>query len=204
MYQGGAGGWVRGGVWYPPSHLLGEGSDTSEAGPGSHRVAGVGGYLRPGAHPIPIPYWGRRRGRSLPTLRARSVSLREPSLVGTLQIAASQPIRAELRSYFSKVSQNGIVSTKSHEKACHSPYSQNAVQKSPLEIPRFLFWPAFSPKELMVLFLTHGHVYCQNDEVSPDVHTSYVTRNERQIPPRCPQQAASGHRSSSGLARYSH
>ena len=51
-----------------------------------------------------------------------------------------------------KVSQNGQVSPKYIEKASHSPYIQNGLGKSPLEILRFPFWPAFSCKELMGLF----------------------------------------------------
>ena len=90
------------------------------------------------------------------------------------------------------------------EKACHSPYSQNGAQKSPLEIPRFPFYAAFSHKELMVPFLTSRHVYCQNDEVSPEC----TRRMSREVVVRYPhdvrRQAASGHRSSSDSARYSH
>ena len=69
-----------------------------------------------------------------------------------------------------KVSQNREVSTKSVEKACHGPYSQNAVQMSPLDFLGFPYSVAFSPKELMGRFDPYTHVYCQNDEVSPDVH----------------------------------
>ena len=56
-----------------------------------------------------------------------------------------------------KVSQNGIVSPKSSEKACHSPCFQNLVQKSPLEILGFPVWLAFSRKELM------GHFDARTD-----------------------------------------
>ena len=51
-----------------------------------------------------------------------------------------------------KVSQNDEVSTKYVNKASHSPYFQNAVQKSPLEFLRFLILLAFSHKELMGCF----------------------------------------------------
>ena len=75
-----------------------------------------------------------------------------PSLVLLEQIAASGPIRARFDLISCKVSQTAIVSPKSVEKACHSPYLQNGSQKSPLEFLRFLFWPAFSHKELI------GHI----------------------------------------------
>ena len=51
-----------------------------------------------------------------------------------------------------KHSQNGEVSPKSVEKACHSPYFQKAVKNSPLDFLRFPFPVAFSHKELMVPF----------------------------------------------------
>ena len=67
-------------------------------------------------------------------------------------IPASGPIRTRFNLRYTKVSQNGRVSPKSVEKACHSPCSQNGSQMSPLQILRFPIWPAFSPKELMTLF----------------------------------------------------
>ena len=48
-----------------------------------------------------------------------------------------------------KVSQNGRVSPRNVEKACHSPCLQNTVQKSPLDFLRFPVLLAFSHKELM-------------------------------------------------------
>ena len=81
-----------------------------------------------------------------------------------------------------KLSQNGQVSPKYVNKAYHSPCFQNAAQKSPLEILRFPFPDAFSHKELMGRFDPWSKVYCQNDEVSPDVHTRFtpdVTRSGR-------------------------
>ena len=65
---------------------------------------------------------------------------------------ASWPIRARFQLNIYKVSQNREVSPKYAEKASHSPYIQNGSQKSPLEIPRFPYFLAFSPKELM------GHI----------------------------------------------
>ena len=53
---------------------------------------------------------------------------------------------------FSKVSQNSEVSPEYVHKACHSPYIQNRLQKSPLDILRFPYFPAFSHKELLGLF----------------------------------------------------
>ena len=51
-----------------------------------------------------------------------------------------------------KLSQNRRVSPFLIEKACHSPYFQNGLQKSALEKLRFPFSRAFSHKELMGLF----------------------------------------------------
>ena len=64
-------------------------------------------------------------------------------------LPVSGPITARFDLIFHKVSQNGIVSPKMSHKACHSPCSQNRVQKSALEILRFPILRAFSHKELM-------------------------------------------------------
>ena len=114
-------------------------STRQRSGPGSPCRGWSGGLVHsaPGSHRPPTPL---RSG-------ARS------AVCGTLPgNAASWPIRARLRSISENVSQNDQVSPKSIKKACHSPYFQNRLQKSPLEILRFLFSPAFSPKELM------GHI----------------------------------------------
>ena len=66
--------------------------------------------------------------------------------------AASGPIRARFDLILVEYSQNREVSPKSVEKAYRSPYFQNELGKSPLEIPRFPFSPAFSAKELMGQF----------------------------------------------------
>ena len=66
--------------------------------------------------------------------------------------AASWPIGARIDLISRKLSQNGVVSPKYLEKACHSPYVQNGSRKSPLEFLRFPFSRAFSHKELMVPF----------------------------------------------------
>ena len=76
------------------------------------------------------------------------------------------------------------------EKACHSPYIQNGVQNSPLEILRFPILLAFSPKELMVPFMRYRAVLCQNDEVSPDVHTMSARERVADTPTMSVQQAA--------------
>ena len=83
-----------------------------------------------------------------------------PGPVGALQAppcpslanAHLGPIRARFHDILLKVSQNPIVSPKSVEKACHSPYLQNEAQKSPLDFLRFLYSSAFSHKELMAAF----------------------------------------------------
>ena len=84
----------------------------------------------------------------LPTLRARSAS-QEASLVGGwacgLDLARIEVISC-------KVSQNGGVSPRNVGKACHAPYFQNRLGKSPLEILRFPYLAAFSHKELMGYF----------------------------------------------------
>ena len=125
----------------------------------------------------------------------------QPLPVTSSSKAASQPIRARFHDISLKVSQKDEVSTEKCQKACHSPYSQNRLENSPLEFLRFPFSTAFSHKELMAFFDPYVHVYCQNDEVSPDVHTCTRTRKGRMIPPQSPQQAAPGDCSSSCSAR---
>ena len=87
-----------------------------------------------------------------PTLRARSVTLQVPSLVQDLADCRLLAIWARIDLIFQKLSQNGQVSLEYVEKASHSPYIQNGLQNSPLEILRFPLLPAFSHKELMTLF----------------------------------------------------
>ena len=62
---------------------------------------------------------------------------------------------------------------------------------SPLEILRFTISPAFSHKELMGHFEASLGLYCQNDEVSLDVHGRVRERVAR-YPTDPPQQAAPG------------
>ena len=104
-----------------------------------------------------LEWWGSELGRARPwyhPLRTLQV-LRGPlrcTRPSPRANAASWPIKARLTSKYCKVSQNGIVSPEYDEKASHSPYIQNASQKSALEILRFPFCSAFSPKELMGRF----------------------------------------------------
>ena len=141
--------YYAGGVWVggcgegntgTPSHLLEERSSTSEAGPVGPARAGVGGYWSSDARAVGTHPCGGPVGLGL------------PALPGSSQIAASWPITARIDLIYCKVSQNGQVSPKYSHKACHSPCSQNASQKSPLGILRFPVFAAFSPKELMVPF----------------------------------------------------
>ena len=90
-----------------------------------------------------------------------------------------------------KLSKNSEVSPKKSEKACHSPYFQKGVEKSPLDFLRFPFSVAFSRKELMVPFWRCLSVLCQNDEVSlmctPPMSREVVVR----YPHRHPQTSCS-------------
>ena len=79
---------------------------------------------------------------------------------------ASWPIRARFNLFYVKLSQNGEVSLKYVQKACHTPYFQNRPQKSPLEILRIPFSVAFSHKELMAYFSRGSGFIVKNDEVS--------------------------------------
>ena len=81
-----------------------------------------------------------------------------------------------------EVSQKRVVSLKYVNKACHSPYFQNAAVKSPLEILRFPFSIAFSHKELMGYFEATRGLIVKMTKCRLDVHTR--ARRGRQIPPR--------------------
>ena len=93
-----------------------------------------------------------------------------------------------------KSSQNREVSPKSVEKAYHSPYFQNRVRKSPLEILRFPFLPAFSHKELSGHFDPYVDIIVKMTKCRPNVHTRTCPRRGRSYPHRSPQQAAPGDR----------
>ena len=78
------------------------------------------------------------------------------------------------------------------------PIFQNGSQKSPLEILRFPYSAAFSPKELMGHFRPYPGHYCQNDEVSTVCTPWFSTRNGRRYPHGHPAASCSwGDRSSS-------
>ena len=153
---------------------------------GGHAAA----CARPSLHPPSGP------GRSL-----QGPPWCRPALPG---IPASWPIRARLRVHNLKVSQNGEVSPKSSHEASHSPYSQNGVQKSPLDFLRFPLLLAFSHKELMGLFCTQLGLYCQNDEVSPKCAPSHTRSGRTDTPTDHGSKLPSVVRSSSVLARASH
>ena len=144
-------GWCTGWVWYRVGIREGlyrvlpsrqgrptpSGGMTAKRAPEAHR-AGVGGHAVAPRDVRTHPSGPVGPGQALPG--------------APRAIAASGPIKARIEVILLKVSQNGIVSPENVEKACHSPYVQNGLEKSPLEILRFSFWPAFSHKELMVLF----------------------------------------------------
>ena len=138
----GIAGWVYGGLYRVPTRLLGEVLIPSGAGP--EALQG-------------LEWWGMRAGRSGLQTTHSSLPWRLPgpaSLSGPLPRAnpASGPIKARIDLISTKLSQNAEVSPKYVQKASHSPYSQNEVQKSPLGILRFPFSLAFSHKELMASF----------------------------------------------------
>ena len=118
------------------------GAPDSEAGPGRPAGPGVGG-LECRVRPSPVPT------HSDPCRVSGPAPLVQASPRAK---APSGPIRARLRSISWKLSQNGRVSPKYVEKACHSPCLQNELKNSPLEILRFPILLAFSHKELMVPF----------------------------------------------------
>ena len=138
------------------------------------------------------PAPGTAAGTALhPPLRG-PVSLAQASLpwCRTLQIAASWPIRARLRVISPKVSQNGQVSPKSSEKASRSPYFQNGLGKSPLDISRIPFLLAFSHKELMAHFSRWSRLLVKMTKCRPDVHPN-VREVDGQIPPPDPATSCS-------------
>ena len=141
-YQGGYTGWCTGWVYrgsttQPSSTLLEEPNQRSgPRNPCRGGVGGLGGRTGDGGGYGPET-----------TLRARSVPAAPPCLrTSECRLTAN---RARFQQYSSKVSQNDEVSTEYVNKACHSPYSQNDAQMSPLEILRFPYSVAFSGKELM-------------------------------------------------------
>ena len=123
-----------------------EGSITSEAGPEGPAGAWSGGLWSLGACPCV-----RRRGRLLGPPWHCQGPLPAVAVPGPLECRL-WPNKARFHDISCKVSQKARVSSKSVEKACHSPYIQNGLEKSPLDFLRFLFSSAFSHKELMGCF----------------------------------------------------
>ena len=93
---------------------------------------------------------------------------------------------ARFRRINPKVSINLGVSPKKRDEACHTPYIKKRVVKSALEILRFPILSAFSHKELLVPFLTLGRYFCQNSDMSTNVHTCTRTGNATAVGRRAP------------------
>ena len=123
-------GWVLGGAipgtTQPPCTARGAQACTAKRAPEGPARAWSGWYM---------PGWARVPRT---TLRARSVTPGPLPVLGT-RFRRLLANKARFTLILLKVSQNGRVSRKYVEKACHSPYLQNSVQKSPLEILRFPF-----------------------------------------------------------------
>ena len=102
----------------------------------------------------------------------------------TSQNAASGPLGRDSMTFPVKLVKTLKCRRKVRKRPAIVPISQNGVEKSPLGILGIPYSVAFSHKELMVPFGARLVLYCQNDEVSPDVHPWFWTRKGRQIPPR--------------------
>ena len=166
MYADGGTGWgVPGGYgdgWVPGEGYTGyypaaRGEvQIQRSGPRKPRRGWSGWYLELGR-----PTYGQMKVNKGPgtaagtaprtTLRARSVPPGALPVLGPSECRLTAN-RARISLILLKVSQNGEVSWKSVEKACHSPYLQKRSQKSPLDFLRFPFSVAFSHKELMGRF----------------------------------------------------
>ena len=132
-WLGGYTGWVLPQPTQPATAARRTPGAPSGAGPGSPAGARVGGVRGPGitgdgGGTVLVPPYGP--GRSSPA---------GPPCTRTSQNAALQPITARFHQIYCKVSQNGQVSLKYHQKACHSPCFHFDLRKSPLEILRFPF-----------------------------------------------------------------
>ena len=164
-YQGGVYRVLPGGLYRVPTHrtpaLLGEQTLPAKRAPeGLQGLEWVGRVQRANG----------RRGRVLYHPSGPVGATRGPPCTGPLECRPG-PIEARIDLILWKLSQNAEVSPKYVEKACLSPCSQNEAQKSPLDFLGFPVSTAFSHKELMGRSDPHGDIYCQNDEVSPVVHT---------------------------------
>ena len=132
--------WVGGGVYRYQGPTRQAPTLTAKRAPEAPcRGAGVGGQGGC-AH-------GSRYARTPPSGPGRPC--RPPWVLPGLSGPASWPIRARFDLISQEYSKNGQVSPKSVEKASNSPYFQNGLRKSPLEILRIPFSLAFSHKELM-------------------------------------------------------
>ena len=74
------------------------------------------------------------------------------------------------------------MSTKYVEKACHSPYSQNRLRKSPLGFLRFPFLAAFSHKELLGHFDAYADIIVKTAKCRPDVHPDMFAKGSSDTP----------------------
>ena len=101
------------------------------------------------------------------TLRARSAPCRGLPVPGPCR----DPPGRDLTSFPVKL----VKTAKCHRKVSIRPVIvpnlKNGSIKSPLDFLRFPLYAAFSHKELMGRFDASRVHYCQNDEVSTDVHT---------------------------------
>ena len=163
-----------------------------------YRVDNTGTPSQPALLEEPSPPTSDRRERALPGagwvgsragrtyLGWGTAAVPEPTPAGPGQltrglpwfwalIAALQPKGRDFRTFL----RNIVKTAKCHRKVCIRPaivpVCQNGLRNSPLDFLRIPFSPAFSPKELMGHFRPYSGLYCQNDEVSPDVHTSVPT-----------------------------
>ena len=110
--------------------------------------------------------WARVPGCAAPgpPCGARSGTL-VPSLSWTLRCRLLAN-KARFHTFLSKVSQNGEVSTKKCQKACHSPYISKRPPKVTSWISQISVLLSLLLQGINGLFLTHHGLYCQNDEVS--------------------------------------
>ena len=148
--QGGYTGWGTGraipGTTQPPLALSPEEHPPAERAPGSPAGAGVG-WVGAGVG-RPFAYWSWWCAGLLYPPSGPGRPLAGPPWYRT-------PPRAKGRDS-DLIPVKLVKTTKCHQNMSKRPIMlpifQNGSQKSPLEIPGFPFWLAFSPKELMVLF----------------------------------------------------
>ena len=154
------------GEYYPASTLLEEVPSTAERAPEAPVGGWSGWYWGPG-----VLGYGDGGGDGSCTPLRGTVSPPGASLAGPSECRLTAN-RARFEVIFLKVSQNGQVSSKSAQKACHSPYFQKPVGKSALEIPRIPYFVAFSHKELMGHFEPSLEFIVKMTKCRPNVHGS--------------------------------